>query len=181
MLFLSTALLLASVLLAGFFIAQFYNIAFRGYAPIVSTQREVISKVIQELGTLGVKAGAKIFELGSGFAGFSSAAAAEFSDVGITGVEYSFLPYFISRLQLALKKSPVKIIRGDILKIDLKDADIIYCFLSIRLMELLDEKFKKELKPGSVVISYQFPLPHIKPLNTIRDERKHETIFFYKF
>ncbi len=162
-----------------FFIAQFYNIVFKGYAPIVMTNREVIDKIIRELEGLGVPSGAKIYELGSGFAGFLQAAEIKFKGTFLVGYEYSFLPYIISSLQIRLQKSRIKIIKKNFIYEKLNDADIIYCYLSRGLMKALEDKFRSELRPGSIVVSYQFPLPSKEPFKAEGPE--DSKLYFYRF
>jgi hypothetical protein len=175
-------ILLVLLAFAAFFIAQFYNAFFRGFAPFISTRTEVIRKIIEELKQMDMPPKAEVYELGSGMAGFLRAMEKNFSGNYLTGMEYSFLPCIISQIQVAIMKSKIKILKRNFLAEDLSKADIIYCFLSIRLMELLQEKFKKELKPGALVISYQFSLPGIEPVKTVKiEKREGQTIYFCKY
>jgi hypothetical protein len=170
------------LIFAAFFIAQFYYAFFRGFAPFILTKNEVIKKIIDELKQMSVPANAEVYELGSGMAGFLKKMETNFPETYLTGMEYSFLPCMISQMQVAFTKSKIKILKKNFLEEDLSKADIIYCFLSIRLMELLQEKFKKELKPGAIVISYQFPLMGIEPVKIVKiGDGKEGSIYFYRF
>lgn len=87
---------------------QFFNILFRGFAPYVSTRSEVISKIVNEL---DVAEGATVYELGCGKAGFLKAIEEKFPKTKLIGVEYSFWPYFVAKLQLLMSESKIKIVK----------------------------------------------------------------------
>lgn len=159
-----------------FFSVQFYNIVFRGFAPFISTGGLVIKKIMEEL---EIKDGAKVYELGCGKAGFLSAAEKKNPKADFTGVEYSSMPYVMARMQLSLIKSKIKIIKQNFFETNLRDADIIYCFLNIKTMVELEKKFKAECKPGTIIVSYMFTLPNT-PLLKKLDISKNDKVYFYK-
>jgi len=166
-------LLLLSVI--SFLISEFYSILFRGYAPLISTKTDVLKKILEEI---QLASGAKVFELGAGSAGFLRAVEKKFPAAVLTGIEYSFWPWLTTKLQLALRKSKIKIIRSDLFKINLKQADLIYCYLNPKMMRDLESKFKAECKPGTEIISQAFPLPDLAPIKVLEDGG-HSKIFFY--
>ena len=49
--------------------------------------------------------------------------------------------------------------RRNIFKVDLRDADIVFCYLLNPAMGKLDAKFRNELKKGCKIISHKFKLP----------------------
>jgi hypothetical protein len=165
-----------------FFVTQFYYAFFKGYAPFISTKNRVISRIIEELKKIGVKDGVKVCELGSGMAGFLRAMEKNFPQSELTGIEYSILPYCLSRLQIGMQKSKIKIFRKNFLDENLSDADIIYCYLSVELMRLLEDKFLDELKPGTIIVSYQFHLPVRNPNKIIdlSEIGRKEKLYIYQ-
>lgn len=54
------------------------------------------------------------------------------------------------------------------MKADLRQADVIFCYLFPHIMAQLEPKFKTELKPGAKVISYAFQLPNIRPAKVVK-------------
>ncbi|MDD5071310.1 MAG: hypothetical protein PHQ42_01090 [Patescibacteria group bacterium] len=162
------------IVFAVFFLIQFYNIIFRGFAPFISTKREVIKKIIAKL---ELKEDGVIYELGCGEAGFLRAARKKFPKAKLVGFEYSFLPYLIARIQNSLSKSKIIIKKKDIFKVDLSQADVLYCYLNNLTMKKLEDKIKAEGKPGLKIISYQFPFPEIKPEEVLEDGK--DKIYFY--
>ena len=167
-------IMLLFIIFAVFFLVQFYNIFFRGYAPFISSKRKIIEKIIAKL---ELKEDGVIYELGCGNAGFLRAARKKFLKAKLTGFEYSFLPYVIAQIQNSLSKSKITIQKKDIFKVNLSEADVLYCYLNILTMRKLEDKIKAEGKKGLKIISYQFPLPNIKPEEILEDGK--DKIYFY--
>ena len=168
-------LFLLLLAIISFLISEFYGILFRGYAPLISTKTELLDKIIKEL---RLAPGAKVFELGAGYAGFLRAVEKKFPDASFTGIEYSFWPWLTTKLQLAWRKSRIKMVRGNLFKTDLKQADLIYCYLNPKMMQSLESKFKTECKQGTQIISQAFPLHNLIPVKVVESD-KQSKIFFY--
>ena len=168
---------------ALFFIAvvlsvQFFQIALGGYAPIIPTRSKVIKTVMAEVSP---QDGCAVYELGCGSAGFLRAVEDEFPHIKkLIGIECFFFPYVIGKIQTSLRKSKIKILKGNFLRINLKDADIIYCFLNKPMMLKLKEKLQQECRPGAQIISYQFRLPGLKPKKIIDIQNNgKDRVYFY--
>lgn len=175
--FLQILLLLLFGFLFIFFAMEFYNILFRGYAPFIVTRKKVIAKILSEL---DIREGAKIYELGCGQAGFLRALRKKFPRSELIGVEYQLLPYLIGGMQSALTNSKIKFKKKNIFKLNLRDADLIYCYLNPKTMARLEGKFKAECRPGTEVISYQFPLPNKQPEKVVIGPSEKDKVYFYK-
>jgi len=164
------------VVIAVMMIIQFFNIMFRGFAPFISTKPEIIKKIVDEI---KIESDAKVYELGCGKAGLLRAVEARYPQAELIGVEYSFWPYLIARMQISLSKSKIKIIKKNLFKVNLADADLIYCYLNLATMRKLEEKFKQECKSGTSIISYAFALPSLRPEKIVELENG-EKIYFYR-
>ena len=160
---------------AVFFTVQFYNIIFHGFAPLVSTGKNVMDRILDNL---TIKDGAKVYELGCGKATFLRSAEKKFPKAEYFGVEYSFLPFVVTETQLALTDSKIKVEKENIFKTDLEEADIIYCYLNIKTMAELEKKFSAECKPGTQIISYRFHLPNKKE-DKVLEIDKNSKVYFY--
>ena len=90
------------------------------------------------------------------------------------------MPFFLAKIQNWFKKNNLDIRRNDIFKVDLSKIDLVYCFLSVKMMKLLKNKFLKELKPGAQIISYQFRLPEFEPIKVVAGDKSTEKIYFYR-
>ncbi|MFH1426966.1 MAG: class I SAM-dependent methyltransferase [Patescibacteria group bacterium] len=161
-----------------FFVIQFYNIVFRGYAPFISTGKKVIAMIFQEL-DLDKNFSGTVYELGCGKAGFLNIFHKYYPKANLIGIEYEYLLFIISKVQQALKRNKIRIIRKNIFQADLSKADLIYCYLNVKMMKDLEAKFKKECKPGTQIISYAFSLHNLKVLKEIGLDNKTK-IYFYK-
>lgn len=154
---------------------QFYRILFKGFAPFISSRFSVILTVLKELDLQGNEV---VYELGSGSAGFLRSIEQKFKNQKLIGIEYSWWPYILSSIQIAFSGSKIKILRKNIFKVDLKEANIIYCFLNKTTMAKLSKKFTEECKQGTLIISYCFTLPNYEPEKTVKE--KNNNIYFYR-
>jgi len=160
-----------------FFVMQFFNIVFRGFAPFISTRKEVINRIIERL---NINDNTVIYELGCGRAGFLRAVRKRNTEIKLVGIEYSFFPYIVARIQNNFTKSNLKIIKENIFKADIGKANIIYCFLNRATMEALGKKFDMECKKDTEIVSYQFPLPNKQPENVLEVREGKDKVYFYK-
>ena len=53
----------------------------------------------------------------------------------------------------------VTFVRADFFKTDLSDASVVTLFLSPNINARLQPKFRRELKPGTRIVSHRFPMP----------------------
>jgi len=138
-----------------FFVIQAYNIFFKGYAPFVATKKNIIRKAIDEIELNEAKT---VYELGCGRAGFLHSIRRRYPKTRLVGFEYSLLPVVLAKIQNWLLRGNIQIIKKDIFKVDLSEADLIYCYLNPKMMQELKEKFKKEMKQDAKIISFQFKI-----------------------
>jgi SAM-dependent methyltransferase len=116
-----------------------------------------------------VKSGQKIYDLGCGdgkllFAAARLGAKAE-------GLEISVLPYLLAKIRQLFSKDKVTIKFRDFWLVNLSDADVVFFFLIPRIYPQLTKKLKKELKPGTKVVAYAWPIKEWQPIKVSkRDE-----------
>ena len=162
-------LLLAAIILLVvlvFLAEEFFNLLFRGYAPVVSSENQALEIAINQFNELKLPAGAKIYELGCGQAGFlrrlEKSAKNKYT---LVGIELISSIYWLAKAQLSLAKSKISLQRRNFLKMDLAQGDCFYCYLNQAAMAKLALKLKAEAKPGAFVISNQFYLPGYEPMS----------------
>jgi len=173
--YLEIAILLIIIAYCAFFVHQFINIFFKGYAPFISTDKETIRKIIQNL---DVKEDLTLYELGCGQARFLQITEKIFPRAELIGIENLMIIFLINRLKLRLVNSRIKLLLNDFFQINLKEADLIYCYLNNATMQRLGEKFKQECKRGTQIISRSFPIPQFQAEKVVRIKNKN--IYFYK-
>lgn len=162
------------IIFAVFFLTQFYNIIFRGYAPFISTKKKIIKKIIEKI---KIKEDGAVYELGCGDAGFLRELRKKYPLAKLVGFEYNFFPYLIAQIQNSLSGSKISIKKKNIFKVNLGEADVLYCYLNSLMMKKLEEKIKTEGKPGLQIVSYQFSFPTMKASEVVEMDRG--VVYFY--
>lgn len=139
-------------------------------APYIPTKMEKITKVLR---LAGVKKGKIFYELGSGD-GRVVIEAARLGAIA-NGVEQSWIRVWYSRYkawQLGLKN--IYFMHGNVFDRHYFPADIIYIYLLTKAVLRLEERLKKELKKGAVVITQTYHFKKWKPF------KKSGDFWFYK-
>jgi len=155
---------------------QFFNLLFRGYAPFISTRPQAIDKIVADLELPGK---AVVYELGCGKAPLPRALSRKYPQADLIGIENEPVPYLIASIQANLAKTNIRIKRKNLFNISLADADAVYCYLNPKMMAKLEKKFLSECRNGAIVISYQFPMPELKP-EKILEVGEGEKVYFYR-
>jgi cyclopropane fatty-acyl-phospholipid synthase-like methyltransferase len=143
-------------------------------APFIRTPKRAIKDILD---LVDIKSTDKFFELGSGWGEVLSYVNKKYK-IQAYGVEVSIVHYFISAL-LNFTNRNVKIRLADFNEFSLEKADIVYCNLTSKLTKKLEKKFHNELKKGSHLISFKFPLPNTDHKFTYHAGK--EKIFYYEF
>src|SRR5713101_7824726 len=101
-----------------------------------------------------------IVELGSGWGTLAFALAAKYPHCQVVGYESSPIPYYYTRLlNILLGHKNLHFERKDFFAVPLDEARLAVCYLYPDAMKRLKEKFKRELTPGSLVVSHTFAIP----------------------
>lgn len=120
-----------------------------------------------------LKKGDVVYELGSGEGTALIIAAKEFGATGV-GIEIDPIRLYLSKFTVWRKglSSEIKLVRNDIFKENLNEADVVYVYLVPKTLNRLIPKFKKELKKGTTIISYKYemnlPLKKFDKKNELR-------------
>ena len=80
-----------------------------------------------------------------------------------TGIEIAVLPWLISFIRAYLRRSSAIFRLGNYHQLTFAQYDIVFAYLSPAAMEALWEKASREMRPGSMLISYEFEIPGIAP------------------
>lgn len=130
-------------------------------SPYVPTPNEV---VIEMMKMAGVAKEDVVYDLGSGDGRIVIIAAKEFGARGV-GVEID--PQLIKQssenARLAGVSDRVNFIQKDLFQADLSDATVVTLYLLPEVMQKLQPKLLRELKPGTRIISHQFDMKEWKP------------------
>ena len=151
-------------------------------APYYPTPQSIVLKML-ELGEL--KAGEKMYDLGSGDGRIVIAAVQKFHAEGI-GVELDkdLCRQSLERIRkLGLEKT-AQIVNGDILKQDYSTADLITVYLLPNSNDKIQPLLERQLKKGARVVAHDFEFRGWTPakVEDIDDdgEGRSHTLFLYR-
>ncbi len=146
-------------------------------APFVPTP---IVRVQKMLALAKIKPGDKVYDIGCGDGRIVYLAAKEYGAKAV-GFELSPVVYMLARIRKILWRSKAKIYFRDSRRKNLSDANVIFCYLMPDTLAKLQSKFEQELKPGTRIVSYAFPIgtltpSHVEPKDPAAN---HATIYVY--
>jgi hypothetical protein len=105
----------------------------------------------------------RFMDIGSGLGGAVLNLSRRRPDSEFTGIEIAPLPWLVSRVRAALAGNHCRFIRGDYLLLDFADYDVVFAYLSPAAMVALWQKASAEMRPGSLLLSYEFHIPGAPP------------------
>lgn len=129
--------------------------AARQGAPWVPTKKMDVERF---LNLARIQPGEKMYDLGCGDGRLVCAAAR--SGARAEGLELSLAPFLLAHLRrLGQKdKNRIKFSFQDFWRKNFSDADLVYLFLTPHIYPQLKEKLEKELRPGTKVVAYVWPV-----------------------
>ena len=101
----------------------------------------------------------------------------------LDGYEINFWAYLLAKIKTRLSKSKAKIYFKNFNKVDLSEYNLVFCYLLPGCVNSLKEKFDKELKPGTKIISYAFQIKNWREAEIIYTNDKNNNlgrIFIYR-
>ena len=105
----------------------------------------------------------RFIDIGSGIGGLILYLSKTRTESTFHGVEISPLPWLISRVRQFFSNSKCTFIYGNYERIALTEYDVAFAYLSPVAMDAVFAKVKKEMRPGSLFFSYEFPVFDVKP------------------
>ncbi len=93
------------------------------------------------------------------------------------GYEINPWAYLLARTLNFLLRVPAEVRFGDFLKSDLSGYEVIFCYLFPDVLRELAEKIRREARPGTLIVSVNFPLPGWRPYKVIH---QGNPIYFYR-
>ncbi|MBU1130553.1 class I SAM-dependent methyltransferase [Patescibacteria group bacterium] len=157
------------------------NFAYAGVsaAPWVPSRKKDYQRVLE---LAGIKNGDTVYDLGSGDGRWLFYFAKHSPAQEIRGYEISLIMYLICWIKKLFSGYPqVKLSFGNFYKFNLSKADVLICFLTPRAMKKLLPKLKKEMKPGSRLVSYAFTMPNVEAEKVSKVSQKSVSIYLYRF
>jgi SAM-dependent methyltransferase len=143
-------------------------------APWVPTSREAVHRM---LSMAEVRPGELVYDLGCGD-GRVLVAAARLFGARAVGIELDLSRFLFSLAVIAVLglRRRVRVVRGDLFRQDLREADVVVSYLLQATNDRLQPKLLRELRPGSRVISNTFTFSGL-PL--VRCDEEHR-LYLYR-
>ncbi|CAN7445981.1 class I SAM-dependent methyltransferase [Pseudoduganella sp. LjRoot289] len=123
----------------------------------------------------------RLIDVGSGMGGMALHLARARPESDVTGIELAPLPWLYARLRAALTGSRARFVRGDYELLDFGEFDMVFAYLSPAVMSALWAKAAAEMRPGSLLISYEFDIPACPPVKTIVTTENGPPLYVWRF
>lgn len=145
-------------------------------APWLPTRQK---DVVRMLRLAKVQPGELLLDLGAGDGRFLLEAVEKHA-ARARGFEISLLPYLAATWRLRrIPKAKAQMLLRDFFRQPLQDADVIACFLTPKAMEKLEQKWLKEARSGSRLVSYAFPFLNYQPRIVDKPRPDLGTVYLY--
>ena len=97
----------------------------------------------------------------------------------VKGFELTLWSHLWSRVKRFAKRSRAELVYGNFFKRDFSEATVIYCYLYPNIMRMIGDKVLAECKPGTKVISRDFPISNLPETISWRSTTGH-SIYLYQ-
>lgn len=150
---------------------------FRGEVPLFLSSRATADALI---GLLPWQPGLRVIDLGAGTGMLLRRLAQARPEARFTGVEHAPLPYLAASLN-ARGLGNFTVERSDIWQRSLTGEDVVYAFLSPRVMRRLWQKAEAEMRPGTLLVCSSFPIPDVSAERVVDvPDRRSTRLFCYR-
>jgi SAM-dependent methyltransferase len=133
--------------------------------PWVPSSMQTVNEMM-EMAEVGP--GDVVYDLGCGDGRMLIAAAMRYQARAV-GIEIDPLRYLWCQFLITVlgQRKRIRIIFGNLFNKDLSEADVVMCYLMPDALTKLEKKLKKELRPGTRVVSNRFTFP---TLDKVRED-----------
>ncbi|PIQ76791.1 hypothetical protein COU78_04340 [Candidatus Peregrinibacteria bacterium CG10_big_fil_rev_8_21_14_0_10_49_24] len=129
--------------------------------PFIPTPMKVAKDMLE---FAKLKGDETLYDLGAGDARLLIVAKRAYPNISAIGVEIVPTVWALGKLRILCSRQDVTLRMRNILSVNVSDADCIFLYLIPNMMKKLEDKFQKELKPGTKIVSYAFSLPNKTPV-----------------
>lgn len=134
------------------------------FAPYVVTPEHAVDRMLE---VANLKPGETLFDLGCGDGRVLITAVQKYN-VKAVGIEIS--EHLARSAAEKVKKEGlqdrIKIVHGDFMRQDLSSANVVTLYLATTANDTLRPNLERFLKPNTRVVSYDYPIPGWKPIET---------------
>jgi hypothetical protein len=167
------------VFLAAFlFLLALYWSTFRTQVPYYPSGQRVWNEVAR---LLPQNKAVCAIDIGSGLGGLVLDLAARRPESTFIGIELAPLPWMVSWLRAKLGPSNARFVRGDYHDLDFGNYDAVFAYLSPAAMSALWHKASREMRPGAILLSYEFVITEKAPDLSILPTGRGPTLYIWHF
>ncbi|HSU61022.1 MAG TPA: class I SAM-dependent methyltransferase [Bryobacteraceae bacterium] len=150
-------------------------------APTVGSPERAVDKMLE---MANPKPGETLYDLGCGDGRILIAAAERYKVKGV-GIEISkrLAETAAENVRKHRLQDEIKIIHGNFMKTDLSAANVVTLYLATTANDTLRPNLERYLHPSTRVVSYDYPIPGWKAIETSETEGHHgavHTIYLYE-
>lgn len=162
----------------GIVVTAVYHIFLR--VPYVPTPKQIVSEMVR---VAELKDGDIVYDLGAGDARLLIEAKKACPGLVARGCELVPTIWCWGKICVWFSGMKVDLQLRSILRQDVADADVVFLYLFPNLMAALGEKFDRELRPGTRVVSHTFKFPGRSPKREVKIPwgRGEKTVRIYEW
>jgi cyclopropane fatty-acyl-phospholipid synthase-like methyltransferase len=139
-------------------------------APFLRTKKAARARMLE---FANIQPGDQMVDLGSG----DGILLFESAKRGAIATGYEINPFLVAKTRSSAKKQglegKVEVFKKNFWGADLSGFDVVMLFGITHIMPKLEKKLRRELKPGSRVVSFTFKFPHWQPV------RVEDNVYLY--
>jgi hypothetical protein len=168
----------AALFCVFFFMLLLFWSTFRTQVPFYPSGRRVWQAVSD---LLPPDRPVRLIDIGSGLGGLVLSVGRRRPNAALTGIELAPLPWLLSVLRARLTGSAARFVRGDYERLNFAEFDVVFAYLSPAAMAALWRKAKREMRPSTMLISYEFDIPGRDPDKTIAVTPSGPSLYVWNF
>lgn len=123
----------------------------------------------------------RVIDIGSGLGGLVLYLSRVRPDAAVEGIELAPLPFLYSWLRARLAGAHARFRLGDYEKLDFSRYDLVFAYLSPAAMPGLWRKAAAEMRPGTMLVSYEFIVPERSPDHTVHAAEGDVPLYIWYF
>ena len=168
-------LFITLVFMLALLVTVLLHIVFR--VPYVPSQTRVVKRMMR---LSGLKPNERVYDLGCGDGRLLLAA--EKKGALAEGFEIAPLVYLLGYAKKLICRSRVKLHFKNFFSIDLKNANVIFCYLLPGALKKLSSKLQRQCRKGARIVSNSFRIPVLTPKKILRRQKKRDlpTVYLYQ-
>ncbi|MES2407493.1 MAG: class I SAM-dependent methyltransferase [Pseudomonadota bacterium] len=123
----------------------------------------------------------RLIDIGSGLGGLVLNLAARRPESEFVGIELAPLPWLASWARAKIGRSRGQFMLGDYMRQNFAQYDVVFAYLSPAAMPSLWEKASREMRSGTLLISYEFPIPDVVADVMVSPQTDGPTLYGWRF